>query len=101
MFKGFPMVSGNDRIRYISYKNSNCCVSYPDFLDWKTQSKSFDDMAIVHGVSKILGDAIGFPERLDVTEVSANTFHLVGQSPILGRDFCSRMRLRAQLRWQF
>jgi len=87
LFKGFPMVSGNDRVRYIGYKNSNCCVSYPDFLDWKAQSKSFDDMAIVHGVSKVLGDATGFPERLDVTEVSANTFHLAGQSPILGRDF--------------
>lgn len=87
LFKGFPMVSGNDRIRYIGYKTSNCCVSYPDFLDWKAQSKSFDDMAIVHGVSKVLGDATGFPERLDVTEVSANTFHLAGQSPILGRDF--------------
>jgi putative ABC transport system permease protein len=89
LFKGFPLVSGNDRIRYIGYKNSNCCVSYPDFLDWKAQSKSFDDMAIVHGVSKVLGDATGFPERLDVTEVSANTFRLVGQKPILGRDFSS------------
>ncbi len=87
LFKGFPLVSGNDRIRYITYKGSGCCVSYPDFLDWKAQSKSFDDVAIVHGVSKILGDASGFPERLDVTEVSANTFDLVGQKPVLGRDF--------------
>src|SRR5579872_5434119 len=50
LFKGFALVQGNDRLRYISYRNSNCCVSYPDFLDWKTQAKSFDGMALVHGV---------------------------------------------------
>ncbi|HEY2845632.1 MAG TPA: ABC transporter permease [Bryobacteraceae bacterium] len=87
LFKGFPLVHGNDRLWYIGYKNSNCCVSYPDFLDWKAQSKSFDGMAIVHGVAKSLSDENGFTERHDVTEVSANTFQLVGQRPVLGRDF--------------
>src|ERR1700726_4692323 len=62
LFKGFPLVQGNDRLRYISYKNSNCCVSYPDFLDWRAQSKSFEGMAIVHGVGIALTDESGFPE---------------------------------------
>jgi hypothetical protein len=35
LFKGFAGVERNDRLRYITYKNSNCCVSYPDFLDWR------------------------------------------------------------------
>jgi putative ABC transport system permease protein len=87
LFKGFPLVAGNDRLRYISYRNSNCCVSYPDFLDWKAQSKSFDGMAIVHGVGIALTDSSGFPENLSGNENSADVFRLVGARPMLGRDF--------------
>jgi len=87
LFKGFPLVQGNDRLRYISYKNSNCCVSYPDFLDWRAQSKTFDGMAIVHGVGLALTDSNGFPENLSGNENSADVLKLVGASPILGRDF--------------
>lgn len=87
LFKGFPNVEGNDRLRYIGYRTSNCCVAYPDFLDWKAQSKSFDGMAIVHGIGVTMADENGFTTRLDVTEVSSNTFQLVGRQPILGRDF--------------
>ena len=87
LFKGFPLVQGNDRLRYISYKNSNCCVSYPDFLDWRAQSKSFEGMAIVHGVGIALTDTSGFPESLSGNENSADVFKLVGQKPLMGRDF--------------
>jgi predicted permease len=44
-------------------------------------------MAVVHGVGMVLSDEGGFPVRYEATEVSANTFRLVGQRPILGRDF--------------
>ena len=87
LFKGFALVSGNDRLRYISYKNSNCCVSYPDFLDWRAQSKSFEGMAIVHGVSFSLVDSSGYPENIVGNENSAGVFRLVGATPFLGRDF--------------
>jgi len=87
LFKGFRLVERNDRLRYISYKNSNCCVSYPDFLDWRAQSKSFEGMAIVHGVGIALTDSSGFPENLNGNENSADTFRVVGQKPIMGRDF--------------
>ena len=87
LFKGFALVSRNDRLRYISYKNSNCCVSYPDFLDWRAQSKSFEGMAIVHGVSLMLSDSSGFPENLSGNENSAEVFRVVGAKPIMGRDF--------------
>jgi putative ABC transport system permease protein len=85
LFAGFPMVQANDRIAYLS--GGGCCVSYPDFLDWRAQAKSFTGMAIVHGVGRILSDPNGFPESYDTTEVSADTFKLVGQKPIMGRDF--------------
>jgi len=87
LFKGFALVSRNDRLRYIGYTNSNCCVSYPDFLDWRAQSKSFAGMAIVHGVSIMLSDESGFPENLSGNENSAEVFRVVGAKPLLGRDF--------------
>jgi len=87
LFKGFPLVAGNDRLAYISDANSNCCVSYADFEDYRAQAKSFEGMAIVHGLSIILNDGNGFPENIDANENSADTFKLVGQKPILGRDF--------------
>src|SRR5262249_20334356 len=75
LFKGFPQVERNDRLRYLGYRGTNCCVAYPDFLDWHAQSKTFADMAIVHGVILALTDGNGFPESLTGNENSANVFH--------------------------
>jgi predicted permease len=44
-------------------------------------------MAIVHGVGLTVSDASGFAESLSGNENSADTFRLVGQKPMLGRDF--------------
>lgn len=61
-------------------------TSYPDYLDWKFQSQSFDAMAAMYALSFILtGD--GLPEHLKVTGISACGFKVWGVSPILGRDF--------------
>jgi putative ABC transport system permease protein len=86
LFKGFPLVDGNDRLFYMT-SAPGCCVSYPDFEDWRAQARSFEGMALVHGVPIVFSDGSGFPERYDATEVSADTFRLTGQRPILGRDF--------------
>ncbi len=86
LFKGFPFVERNDRILYIT-NSQGCCVSWPDFQDWRAQAKSFQGMGLVHGVGIVLNDNNGFAERYDATEVSANTFGLIGQRPIRGRDF--------------
>jgi len=88
LFSGFPLVERNDRILYIT-SSRGCCVSYPDFEDWRAQATSFTGMALVHGAQRILSDQKGFPESYDATEITADTFTLVGQKPILGRDFTS------------
>ncbi|HEY4360436.1 MAG TPA: ABC transporter permease [Bryobacteraceae bacterium] len=86
IFKGFPGTKQNDRLVYIT-SHPGCCVSYPDFEDWRAQAKSFSGMAIVHGSKRTLSDANGFAESYDATEISADTFKVAGASPILGRDF--------------
>jgi predicted permease len=87
LFKGFPLVERNDRLLYIS--NGGCCISYPDFADIRAQSKSFSGMGITHGIADVVSDANGFAERIEVTEVSADTFRTVGRRPVLGRDFAA------------
>ena len=64
-----------------------CCVSYPDFLDWRVQATSFTGMEMVHGLDRAVRDENDFLQRRTVTEVTAGTFRLAGQEPILGRDF--------------
>lgn len=86
LFGGFPLVERNDRVVYIT-SGTGCCVSWADYQDWKSQARSFQDMALVHGIPVVLGDREGFRESRDATLVTPNTFRLTGQRPSLGRDF--------------
>ena len=86
LFNGFPLVAENDRVVYIAGRSA-CCVSYPDFEDWRAQATSFTDLAVVHGTGVVFSGQDSFAERYEATEISAETFRLVGQQPILGRDF--------------
>jgi putative ABC transport system permease protein len=88
LFKGFQQVPANDRLLYITAFRSGG-ASYPDFEDWRAEAASFRGMAIVHGVQQSYSDDTGFPETFTATEVSSGTFALVGQHPILGRDFAT------------
>jgi len=60
--------------------------SYPDFLDWRAQSKSFEDIAAVDTQTVTLG-GIEDPERLLAEFASASYFSLLGVSPARGRTF--------------
>jgi putative ABC transport system permease protein len=89
LFKGFPLIERNDRILYIGSGGAGYAhfVSYPDFQDWRTQSRSFEGMGAVEATRINISDQSGFPESCEATKVSANTFSLLGQRPIIGRDF--------------
>ncbi len=89
LFQGFRGIDDNDRILYIgTQKNGRgCCVSYPDFLDWRDGIRSFRDLGVVADQRVALVDATGPAESYTATLVSANTFALLGRQPIIGRDF--------------
>jgi putative ABC transport system permease protein len=84
-------VDPNNRILYVgTLKDGHGFgVSYPDFESWRDQAKSFHGMAVVSngGLRFILNDQGGVPETCDGTELSAGSFRVLGQKPILGRDF--------------
>jgi len=70
-----------------TYKGvGNVSVSYPNFLDWRQQSRSFSAMAVVNNVAFNLS-GIAQPENIGGYAVSPNFLALVGIRPILGRDF--------------
>ena len=89
LFKGFPLVQRNDRLVYLDTLTDGrgCCVSYPDFEAWRAQATSFDGMGAVADLGVALEDADGFAEMYHATQVTANTFGLLGQKPVIGRDF--------------
>ena len=50
LFRGFPFVQRSDRLVYLQERSQSgllCCVSYPDFEDWRLQSNAFDGMSFV------------------------------------------------------
>jgi putative ABC transport system permease protein len=61
-------------------------VSPPDFLDWKEQNHSFEQMAAIVGGDYTL-TGVGEPSRLHGVDVSTNLFSLLETQVQLGRDF--------------
>jgi putative ABC transport system permease protein len=60
--------------------------SYPDFLDWRKQSKTMPQMAALNNRSFNLS-GVAQPENINGYAVSPNCLSLFGVRPILGRDF--------------
>ena len=60
--------------------------SYPDFLDYRSQSRSFEEISIVRsGGYTMTGH--GNAERIAGGRVSANFFSMLGVQPLLGRTY--------------
>ena len=61
-------------------------ASAPDYLDWKQQNRSFEDLASFWNVTLTMR---GADERVPVQSevVGAGYFGLLGVQPVLGRDF--------------
>ena len=61
-------------------------VSYPNFLDWRAQSRAFSEMAVVNSVAFNLS-GVNQPENISGQAVSPNFLSMLGMHPLLGRDF--------------
>jgi putative ABC transport system permease protein len=61
-------------------------ASLPNYIDWRTQSQSFEGVAAFAQASLALTGE-GEPERLPAAIVSANFFSVLGVEPALGRSF--------------
>jgi putative ABC transport system permease protein len=60
--------------------------AYPDFLDWRGRTRSFEALASYRGLTvTVTGN--GEPERVRGQIVNANLFEVLGVRPLLGRAF--------------
>jgi putative ABC transport system permease protein len=73
--------------RVVGHKDGGLSsVSYPNFVDWRAQSGSFERLAAFRSRSFTLtGD--GAPLRVNGAVASAELFTLLGVAPTLGRSF--------------
>ena len=62
-------------------------VSYPEFREWREQSKVFSGLAGWTNLSMTISDDRGLPEQARACYLTANAFSVVGQRLLLGRDF--------------
>jgi putative ABC transport system permease protein len=90
MFKNQPF-AGSEKILYITGTRparggDYQAVSYPDYLDFRAQSKAFESLAAFEVDGASLSDGEGFPEHYRALRISANGFPSIGQKPVIGRD---------------
>jgi putative ABC transport system permease protein len=89
LIRGLPF-DDPDRIISIGMTDARgrqLSVSRLDFLDWHGQSRSFSDMSLVQGSPMNVSDEGRPAEQFQGTYESANLFKVIGQRPLLGRDF--------------
>jgi len=65
---------------------SHSSISYPNFLDWRRDNRSFSALAAFRADNMNL-TGIGDAERLRTEMVSATFFPILGVKPVLGRVF--------------
>jgi len=69
-------------------------ASYPDYLDWKSQSRTFQSFAGFTGDGFILRGA-GEPRFVIAAQATTNFFSTLGIQPLLGRDFAAGEDVRS------
>src|SRR5689334_12048543 len=83
LFKGLPYPNA-DRIVLIASNNlkknqPQIGVAYPDYLDWRTQVKTFKGTAVTQMGSTNISDPDTPAAQYIYARITANTFSLLGQ----------------------
>jgi putative ABC transport system permease protein len=89
LIRGLPFKDSQD-LYMLSWQNKRggrSNVSYPEFKEWRDHTKVFTGVAAWTNNNMTINDDRGLPEQARGTYLTANSFALVGQSLLLGRDF--------------
>ena len=91
LFKSLPFKDGYEIVSLSCTRSAReterVGVSYPDFQDWRARTRSFQGIAAFSVSTMNMSDQGGVPERYSGAWLTANAFRLIGQSPVMGRDF--------------
>ena len=91
LLKPLPSPEGH-RIMHLGTNNlskgiSAAAVSYPDFLDWRSQSTAFSELALLEYASFSVSDNVTAAEAVEAARLTANAFRTLRVAPLRGRDF--------------
>ena len=60
---------------------------YPDYVTYRDETRSFSEVGAVTSFDFTLSDDTHSADAVNGSRISANGFKLIGQTPLLGRDF--------------
>jgi len=89
LLRGLPF-DDPDRIVSIGSldaRGRNLGVSRLDFIDIREAARSYSGLTMFMGAGVNVADEGKAPEQFGGAYVSANTFQMIGQRPVIGRDF--------------
>jgi putative ABC transport system permease protein len=89
LIRGLP-INDPDRVMVVGTRdgrNRDRGMSYPDFEDYRRATRAFSGLAAYSGQTMNVSDEGRAPERFQGPYISANAFKLIGQPPLVGRDF--------------
>ncbi len=64
-------------------------ISHPELRDFRESSRTFEGFGASRNGTMNISDARALPEQARGTWITSNAFGLIGQPPLLGRDFSS------------
>ncbi|HEY6120031.1 MAG TPA: ABC transporter permease, partial [Pyrinomonadaceae bacterium] len=82
LIRPVPVVRNQDRLAWL-----RAPLSYPDFVDYREQAKSFDGMTAITGTSEFSLTSGSEPELIKGEYVSENYFDVLGVGALKGRTF--------------
>ena len=92
LVRGLPFDRSEDLV-YLATRdttqgeNDTNGVSWREFQDWRDKAKTFEGMAAFRNGQATLSEPDRPAERFNAAFVTANTFSVIRQQPILGRTF--------------
>ena len=93
LFKPVP-IPGGERIVTVANQNSTQSgrqsrsgVSWPDYLEYKAQARSFEGLEALERDQGIISEPGNPPERFSLAKVTPGLFSLIRTPPVLGRGF--------------
>jgi len=91
LVRGLPFPDG-ERLLFlesveVAEDQAGRAVSYPDFDDWREQTREFQSLAAYSNGAFNLSDDTSAPQRAPGTRISREAFGLLRMEPVLGRAF--------------
>ncbi len=90
LFRNLPF-AGSQRILYVVSVNQangrEGRISYPDYRDIRSRVKSFQSFGAFSRFDVDVSDQVSVPSQYKGARLTSDAFSVIGQHPILGRDF--------------